>query len=127
MQDNQDKEQVRMKCRLQQNKTKKSWRRRDRPRSPHSLLYSAFVVSSWAVKLPGRGVNHPPPSSAEVKESVDLHFHAPSRPSLSVPGRIFFFFAFYALFHIILYKVFVNIYIIFMHTTLSFQCQISLF
>jgi hypothetical protein len=26
------------------------------------------------VKRPGRGVNHPPPSSAEVKETVELYF-----------------------------------------------------
>ena len=27
---------------------------------------------SWGVKRPGRGVDHPPPSSAEVKERVEL-------------------------------------------------------
>ena len=31
------------------------------------------VSFSW-VKRPGRGVDHPPPSSADVKERVDLYF-----------------------------------------------------
>jgi len=29
------------------------------------------------VKRPGRGVNHPPPSSAEVKERVELYLYCP--------------------------------------------------
>jgi hypothetical protein len=33
------------------------------------------------VKRPGRGVDHPPPSSAEVKEIVELYLHSPSGPS----------------------------------------------
>jgi len=33
------------------------------------------------VKQPGRGVDHPPPSSAEVKERVELYFHSTSGPS----------------------------------------------
>jgi hypothetical protein len=28
------------------------------------------------VKRPERGVNHPPPSSAEVKERVELHLYS---------------------------------------------------
>jgi len=32
------------------------------------------------VKMPGRGVNHSPPSKAEVKEKVKLYFYPP--PSL---------------------------------------------
>ena len=34
------------------------------------------------VKRPGRGVDHPPSSSAEVKERVELHVYSPSGPSL---------------------------------------------
>ena len=30
------------------------------------------------VKQPGRGVDHPPPSSAEVKESVQIHLYSPA-------------------------------------------------
>jgi hypothetical protein len=39
------------------------------------------------VKRPGRGVNHPPPASAEVKEKVQLYVYAPSEHSRPVPGR----------------------------------------
>jgi hypothetical protein len=38
------------------------------------------------VKRPGGGVNHPPPSSAKVKERVELYLYSPSRPSWSVLG-----------------------------------------
>jgi hypothetical protein len=34
------------------------------------------------VKRPGRGVNHPPPSSAEVKECVELYLYFPPPPGL---------------------------------------------
>jgi hypothetical protein len=34
------------------------------------------------VKRPGRGVDHPPPSSAEVKERVELYLYSPSWPVL---------------------------------------------
>ena len=30
------------------------------------------------VKRPGRGVNHPPPSTAEVKETVELYLYSTS-------------------------------------------------
>jgi len=33
--------------------------------------------SSPGVKRPGRGVDHPPPSSAEVKERVELYICSP--------------------------------------------------
>jgi hypothetical protein len=35
---------------------------------------------SWVVKLPGRGADHPSPSSAEVKERVKLYFYSTSGP-----------------------------------------------
>jgi hypothetical protein len=31
--------------------------------------------------FPGRKVDHSPPSSAEVKECVELYFHSPNTPS----------------------------------------------
>jgi hypothetical protein len=37
-------------------------------------------------KCPGSGVDHPTPSSAEVKERVQLYFYSPSGPSWSVFG-----------------------------------------
>ena len=33
------------------------------------------------VKRPGHGGDHPPPSSAEVKEKVELYLYSPSGPS----------------------------------------------
>jgi hypothetical protein len=36
------------------------------------------------VKRPGRRVNHPPLSSAEVKERVQLYLYSPSEPSRCV-------------------------------------------
>jgi hypothetical protein len=40
--------------------------RPDRPWGPPSLLYHGYRVSFPGVKRPGRGVDHPFPSSAEV-------------------------------------------------------------
>jgi len=39
------------------------------------------------VKQPGRGVDHPHPSSAEFKERVELYLFSPSGPSCPVLGR----------------------------------------
>ena len=43
------------------------------------------------VKRPGSGVEHPPPSSAEVKERVELYLYSPSGPSWRVIGWVFNF------------------------------------
>jgi hypothetical protein len=45
------------------------------PWGPYSLLYNGHRVSFSGVKRPGSGVNHPPPSSAEVKENVEFYFY----------------------------------------------------
>ena len=45
------------------------------------LLYNGYRVSFAGVKRPKRGVNHPPPSSTEVEERVELHVYSPSRPA----------------------------------------------
>ena len=57
-----------------------------RPWGPSSLLYNWYRVSSPGVKWPGRDVDHPPPSSAEVKERVDLYLYSLSGPSWPVIG-----------------------------------------
>jgi hypothetical protein len=56
------------------------------PWGPPSLLHNGYRVSFPGVKRPGRGVNHPPPSSAEVKERVELYLYSPSGSSWSVLG-----------------------------------------
>ena len=48
--------------------------RPDQPGSPHSLLYNGYRIS-----LPG-GINHPPPSSAEVKERIEPYLCSPYGP-----------------------------------------------
>jgi hypothetical protein len=61
------------------------------PSSPglgHSLLYNAYRNSFPGVKRPGRGVNHPPATSAEVKERVELYLYSPSGSSWPVLGRV---------------------------------------
>jgi hypothetical protein len=59
----------------------------DRLCCPPSLLYYEYRVSFLGVKRPGSGVNHPPPSSAEVKERVELYLYSPSGPSWPGLGR----------------------------------------
>jgi hypothetical protein len=41
---------------------------------------------SRGVKWSGHGINHPPPSRAEVKERVELYLYSPSVPSWHVIG-----------------------------------------
>jgi hypothetical protein len=54
---------------------------------PPSLLYNGYRVSFPGVKRPGRGVDHPPSSSARVKERVKLYLYSPSGPSWPILGR----------------------------------------
>jgi len=42
----------------------------------HPTSYAMGTGSSPGVKRPGRGVDHPPPSSSEVKEKEGLHFYS---------------------------------------------------
>jgi len=48
--------------------------RSGRPRGPPSLLHSTNRVSSQGVNRSGRGVDHPPPSRAGVKENFLVYF-----------------------------------------------------
>jgi hypothetical protein len=56
------------------------------PWGPRSLLYSGTRLSFPRVKQPRRGVNHPPPSNAEVKERVQLYLYSHSGTLWSVLG-----------------------------------------
>jgi hypothetical protein len=49
--------------------------------------YTIGTGSFPGVKRPGRGVDHPPLSSAEVKERVELYLYSPSGSSRPVLGR----------------------------------------
>ena len=49
-----------------------------------SASYTMGTGSFQGVKRPGRDVDHPPPSSAEVKESVELYLYSISGPSWPV-------------------------------------------
>ena len=55
----------------------------DRPWGPSILLDNECRVSLPGLKWPGCGVDHPPQSSSEVAEIVELHFC--SHPELSWP------------------------------------------
>jgi hypothetical protein len=52
----------------------------DRRWDPPSLLYNGLQVPFQGVNRPGRGVDHPPPSIAEVKERVQLYLNTASGP-----------------------------------------------
>jgi hypothetical protein len=52
----------------------------------HPASYTMGTGSFPGVKRPERGVDHLPPSSAEVKERVELYFYSPSGPSWHVIG-----------------------------------------
>ena len=59
--------------------------RPDRTWGPLSLLYNGYCVFA-GVKRPGRGVGHPPPSSAKVKGEVELFRYSRTGPSRPVLG-----------------------------------------
>jgi len=50
----------------------------DRPWGPRSLLYTMGTGSFSGVKRSEHDVDHPPPSSAQVKERVEVYLYSPS-------------------------------------------------
>ena len=42
--------------------------------------YTMCIGSFTGVKWQGRGIDHPPPSSAEIKERIQLYLYSPSGP-----------------------------------------------
>ena len=59
--------------------------------TPFSVIYNGYRIPVPGVKRPGRGVNNPPSSSAEVKERVELYVYFISGLSWPVLGRTFHF------------------------------------
>jgi hypothetical protein len=59
----------------------------DRRWGPPSLLYDGYRVALRGVKRLGSDFNHPPPSSAEVKEGVQPYLYSPSGISWPVTGH----------------------------------------
>ena len=53
----------------------------------HLASYKMGRGSLPGVKRPGRGVDHPLSTSAEVKERVELYLYSSYRPSWPVLGR----------------------------------------
>jgi hypothetical protein len=52
----------------------------------HPSSYTVGTGSFPGVKRPGRGIEHPPRSSAEVKETVELYLYSPSGPLWPILG-----------------------------------------
>jgi len=52
----------------------------------HPASFTMGTGSFPRVRRPGRGVDHSPPSSAEVKERVELYLYSPFGPSWHVIG-----------------------------------------
>jgi hypothetical protein len=52
----------------------------------HPASYTMGTGSFPGVKWPGRGVDHPPTSSSEVKERVELYLYSHFGPSWPVIG-----------------------------------------
>ena len=65
---------------------------RDFPQPSRPALGPTQPLTQWVpgvfpgVKRPGCGVDHPPPSNAEVKERIEIYLYFPSGPSWSVLG-----------------------------------------
>ena len=54
----------------------------------HPVFCTVDTGSFLRVKRPGPAFNHPPTSSAEVKERVELYLYSACMPSWQVTGRI---------------------------------------
>jgi hypothetical protein len=52
----------------------------------HPASYTMGTGSFPGVKRPRLGVDHPPPSSAEVKQGIELYLYYPSGPPWPVIG-----------------------------------------
>jgi hypothetical protein len=60
----------------------------------HPASCTAGTGSFPGVKWPGRGADHPPPSSAEVKKELELYLYPPLWAFESVTGYIYLYVCF---------------------------------
>ena len=67
-------------------------------RGAHPASCTVGTGSFPGPKRPGRGIDHPP-SSAEVKESVELYLYSPSGPSWPVLGLTYLY-----LYHVVVWS-----------------------
>ena len=56
---------------------------------PASYTMGARSFPGGGVKQPGHDIDHSPPSSAEVKERVELYLYSLSGPSWPVTGELY--------------------------------------
>ena len=56
---------------------------------PHPAFYTISTGSCPEVKRPGRGVDHPPPYSAEIKERMKLYISSPTALSAVFQGEVY--------------------------------------
>ena len=56
------------------------------PWGPPSLLYSGYQLSFPGLMWPGHGIDHPPSSSVDVKERVELYLYSVSGSSWPLLG-----------------------------------------
>ena len=57
----------------------------------HPASYTMGTVSFPGINRPGRGIDHPPPSTAEIKERVELYLYSSSGPSWPVLGETYLY------------------------------------
>jgi hypothetical protein len=66
--------------------------RPDRLWGPPRLLYNGYRISFQRVKRPGHGVDHPFPSSTEVKETLELYLYSPLDLHGTLRGDLYLYF-----------------------------------
>jgi len=58
----------------------------DQSWGPPSLQSNGYQVSFLGIKQPWRGIDHPPPSHAEVRERIELYLYSLSGSSWPILG-----------------------------------------
>jgi hypothetical protein len=75
---------------------------------PCSLLYIVFRFSFPGLKRPGRGVDLPHPSSADVKKGVELYLYSPSFTAYSRANFTFYFYLTFTGLHFLMSTFYVS-------------------